>query len=95
MKASNIVLTLGLVYLVYRLTNKLPIVSKIDQSIINSKTTNITDCSCGCNKVQNLNNNGINYYQPQTVDFAQLVPTPESIFIREPLKKFTQNQYVC
>jgi hypothetical protein len=94
MKASNILLTVGLVYLVYRLTNKLPSVSKIDQSIINSKTTNISDCNCGCNANENISNEGINYYQPQTIDFAQLVPTPASVFVREPLKKFKPS-FVC
>lgn len=94
MKTSNILLTVGLVYLVYRLTNKLPSVSKIDQSIINSKTTNISTCNCECNANKNISNEGISYYQPQTIDFAQLVPTPASVFY-EPLKKFSKNQYVC
>lgn len=94
MKASNLLFTIGLVYLVYRLTNKLPIVSKIDQSIINSKTTTITTCNCGCDKQTNLLNTGISIYQPQTVDFEQIVPTPGTVFVREPLKKF-KPFYVC
>jgi len=94
MKVSNLLLTVGLVYLVYRLTNKLPTVSKIDQSIINNKTTTITDCKCGFNTQTNVINEGISIYQPQTVDFKQIVPTPETVFVREPLKKF-KSSYVC
>ena len=95
MKTSNLLLTIGLVYLVYKLTNKLPTVSKIDQSIINSKTTTISDCKCGCDTQTNLLNEGINIYQPQTVDFKQIVPTPASVLPYEPLKKFSKPLYVC
>lgn len=95
MKATNLLLTVGLVYLVYRLTNKLPTVSKIDQSIINSKTTTITECNCGCDKQTNLLNEGFSIYQPQTVDFKQIVPTFTTILPYEPLKKFYKPSYVC
>jgi len=94
MKTSNLLLTIGLVYLVYRLTNKMPVVSKMDQSIINNKQSNITNgCECGSHQ-QNFTGGTFEYYQPQTIDFKQIVPTPGTVLNFQPSPKF-KSQYVC
>jgi len=95
MKASNIILTLGIVYLVYKLTNKIPVVSKIDQSIINSKITNITpDPTISNNRNLLFPDGTFEYYQPQTVDFKQLVPSASTVLNYQPSPIFKPS-YVC
>lgn len=95
MKTNNLILTLGLIYLVYKITNQIPIVSKNNQKIIKGLQSNISDCSCKKNNLDNdIYNNDINYYQPQTIDFNQYVPTPATVIDYQPTPKF-KFSYVC